>query len=91
VLDDYETAPVSEPVRATLAYLRKLTLAPEDVGPDDARAVLAADVSEAALVDAVYVCALFNVMDRVADALGFAVPADFGKGAGLLLARGYKM
>lgn len=91
VLEDYETAPIGEPLRATLAYVRKLTLTPEAVGADDAQAVLAAGVSEAALLDAVYICAMFNVMDRVADALGFAVPPNFGKGAGTLLRRGYKI
>jgi alkylhydroperoxidase family enzyme len=91
VLADFETAPTGEALRATLRYLRKLTLTPDALGPDDARVVRAAGVSEAALVDAVYICAMFNLMDRVADALGFAIPADFGKGAGAQLTRGYGM
>jgi alkylhydroperoxidase family enzyme len=91
VLDDFTTAPISEPLRATLAFLRALTNTPEAVTAADARAVLAAGVSPAALSDAIYICALFNTMDRIADALGFAVPSDFGKGAGTLLTRGYKL
>jgi hypothetical protein len=33
-------------------------------------------VSEDAILDAILVCALFNTIDRVADALGFEVPPD---------------
>jgi hypothetical protein len=41
----------------------------------------------------VYVCALFNVIDRIADALDFAIPteAEFTKGAPLLLRAGYRL
>lgn len=31
-------------------------------------------MSDEALADAVHVCALFNVIDRIADALGFDLP-----------------
>jgi hypothetical protein len=48
-------------------------------------------VSDAALRDAVYVCALFNLIDRVSDALDFAIPSQegFAKIGKLLLKRGY--
>jgi len=45
--------------------------------PDDLRtAALPRDVSRQALVDALYVAAYFNVIDRVADAFGFDLPTD---------------
>jgi uncharacterized peroxidase-related enzyme len=75
VLADYRTAPVSERVRATLVFLEKLTLKPQSVTAADAAAARAAGVSDAALKDAVFICTLFCVIDRVADALGF-VPSD---------------
>lgn len=53
--------------------------------------VRAAGVSERAILDAIYVCAAFNLIDRVADALGFDIPASFTKGAAGLLQRGYKL
>ena len=61
-------------MRATLGFLQKLTLDPEAVTPADAAAVLASGVSAEALVDAIHVCTLFNVIDRIADALGFDLP-----------------
>jgi alkylhydroperoxidase family enzyme len=73
-LDDPATAPIGEGLRATLGFLRKLTLEPEAIGPDDAELVRAAGVSDEALEDAIHVCALFNVIDRIADALGFDLP-----------------
>ena len=58
-----------------LAFLEKLTLRPEDVGPADAEAVRAAGVSDRALQDAITVCALFNMIVRLADSLGWDVPS----------------
>jgi alkylhydroperoxidase family enzyme len=73
-LEDWSTAPLDERLRASLGFLRKLTLEPDGVGPADVKAVRAAGVSAEALEDAIDVCALFNIIDRVADALGFEVP-----------------
>ncbi len=54
-----------------LSFLEKLTLAPGDVGQDDLTPLHAAGVSDAAIEDAIYVCAFFNIIDRVADSLDF--------------------
>jgi alkylhydroperoxidase family enzyme len=62
---------VDERVRATLRALARLTVDPEHFGQDDLVEARAAGVSDAALADAVAVCALFNVATRCADALGF--------------------
>ena len=71
VLTDYRTAPINEKLRATLAFLEKMTLAPGELGAADIVAVRAAGVSDQALLQAAYVGALFNMIDRIADALGF--------------------
>ena len=92
MLADWRTAPVSDGLRATLGFLAKLTLEPDGVGPADAAAVRAAGVSEDALVDAISVCALFNMIDRIADALAFHVPPreDAVRAAPGFFARGYR-
>jgi alkylhydroperoxidase family enzyme len=74
VLDDYRTAPIGEPLRTTLAFLEKLTLTPGEVGPDDVAPMLAAGVSRTAIEEAIYVAAMFNVIDRLADAFDFELP-----------------
>ncbi|MBT9558111.1 MAG: hypothetical protein IV100_18910 [Myxococcales bacterium] len=93
VLDDYRRAPISEGLRSTLAFLERMTLAPDALTPDDARAVLAAGVSKAALEDAIEVAYLFNIYDRLADSMGWHVPEEgsrFYEGAAaMLLKRGY--
>ena len=66
-----ETAPISPQLKAALGLVRKLTLAPEEVGADDLRATLDAGVSQDGVIDALYVCFAFNLIDRVPDALGF--------------------
>jgi hypothetical protein len=60
VLDDYETAPVDERLRATLHFLETL---------DPGRA-LAAGVTKRALRDAADVQAGFEMITRFADAIG---------------------
>jgi alkylhydroperoxidase family enzyme len=92
VLADWRTAPIEEGLRATLAFLEKLTLRPEEIEPADAAAVSTAGVSDEALEDAIHVCALFNAIDRIADALDFHVPAreDAERAAPRFFARGYR-
>jgi hypothetical protein len=74
--------------------LKKMTLEPEKLGPDDVRPVLALGASRQAVQDAMHVAFLFNVYDRLADAMGWDVPAE-GSGfwqtsAKRLLSRGYE-
>jgi uncharacterized peroxidase-related enzyme len=90
-LDDVDTAPLAEPLRATLRLLRKLAR-DRSVNADDVRAVLAAGASRAQVVDALAVGFAFGVTNRLADTFGFAMPgADaLEAGAKYLLARGYK-
>ena len=76
-----------------LAFLEKLTLRPEEVGPADAEAVRAARVSDRALQDAITVCALFNMIVRLADSLGWEVPTPerLRQRAPAMLAGGYAL
>jgi len=91
VLADLETAPIEEPLRATLCLLGKLTRE-QAVNADDMLAVLSAGVSPEQIEDALAVCFAFNTTNRLADAFGFFVPGhkDFEAGAKFLLQRGYR-
>ena len=90
---DWRTAPVTPELRATLGFLEKLTLHPADVTREDADAVRAAGVSEEALIDAIHVCALFSMIVRLADSLGWDVPSfeSFSERADAMLASGYAL
>lgn len=64
-----------------------MTLRPEELTGADAGRVREAGVSDEALVDAIHVAALFNMIDRMADALGWDVPpfeAFFERPEGML-------
>jgi uncharacterized peroxidase-related enzyme len=91
VLADLDSAPVPEPLRATLRMLGKLTRE-GTVSAQDMRQVLAAGVSRQQIEDALAVCAAFNITGRLADAFGFQVlsPESFEAGAKYLLKRGYR-
>ena len=60
----------------TLGFLEKLTLRPDALSVRDAEAVLTAGVREDALVDAIHVAALFNMIVRLADSFDWHVPLD---------------
>ncbi len=91
MLADWRTAPVDPKVRATLGFLEKLTLAPAELRPADVEPLRRAGVSDAAIEDAIHVCVLFNVYDRLADSLTFHLPGPDGYAASgrSLMERGY--
>ena len=74
-----------------LGFLEKLTLAPESLTADDVAPLRRAGLSDAAIEDAIHVCTLFNVYDRLADAFEFHIPEQegFEQSATMLLKRGY--
>lgn len=92
VLDDWRSAPIDERTRAMLAFLEKLTLDPDSVSVADVAPLRRAGLSDAAIEDAIHVCTIFNVYDRLADSFEFDIPdaEGFRQGAKSLLRRGYQ-
>ena len=94
MLDDFESAPIETKLKATLRFLRKMTLEPDALTRDDARAAIAAGVDKAALTQAIHVAYLFNIYDRLADSMGWDVPEKtrgyYQVAARRLLTRGYQ-
>ena len=90
---DWRSAPLEPRLRATLVFLERMTLRPEELTHADAEAVYAVGVSRAALVDAIHVCAAFNMIVRLADSLGWDVPPPeaFAARAPVLLEEGYTL
>lgn len=78
-------------MRAMLEFLEKLTLQPESLSAADVLLLRAAGLSDAAMEDAIHVCTLFSVYDRLADSLNFHIPDEkgFTQQATMLLKRGY--
>jgi alkylhydroperoxidase family enzyme len=74
-----------------LAFLEKLTLQPDSVSASDIKPLRAEGLSSQAIEDAIHVCTLFNVYDRLADSFAFEIPDDrgFAMSASTLLKRGY--
>ena len=75
-----------------LGFLEKLTLHPEAIKPSDVQPLREAHISKQAIEDAIYICAFFNMIDRVADALNFNVPSSefFAHRAEVTAQRGYR-
>ena len=91
VLQDWRTAPIDARLRAALGFIEKLTLQPDSVRPADVAPLRAAGISGEGIEDAIQVCTLFNVYDRLADAMGWYLPDQAGYAASgrNLMKRGY--
>lgn len=61
-----------------LEFLEKLTLTPANITADDIAPLKAAGLTDTAIEEAIYVCYLFNIMDRLADAFDFHLPSRKG-------------
>ena len=90
---DWRTAPIGGPLRAMLGFIEKMTLRPSELTRADADAVRAAGVGDEAIIDAIHVAALFNMIVRLADSLGWDVPRfeEFYARADGMLASGYAL
>jgi alkylhydroperoxidase family enzyme len=87
-----ESAAISAEARAMLPLLAKATREHASFEPGDFAAARALGVSDEAIRDALYVSYLFNIINRMADALVFHVgsQASFDKSTKSLLGRGYR-
>jgi uncharacterized peroxidase-related enzyme len=75
-LDHWREGSFEPRITSTMELLEKVTLAPEKVGGDDVQAVRVAGVSDAAIVHALYLCFLFNTVNRLANAFGYSWETD---------------
>jgi uncharacterized peroxidase-related enzyme len=80
-------------VTAACRFIEKATREPENLGPEDARAAFSAGVSRVALAEAMQVAFVFNVINRIANALDFSYPSDKVRvrGASMLRRMGYRL
>jgi alkylhydroperoxidase family enzyme len=90
-LEDHHDPSIAAPLQAALGFVEELTLRPDSVDEQTVDAAVRAGVSPAALRDAIEVCAAFNVIDRIADALDFERQTEgaLRVGARRLSTRGY--
>ena len=76
MMADLETAPLDPKLRAILAYCRKLVTNESALTESDRKAVLSAGWSEQALLDAIWVTALFCLYNKLADGVGLIPRPD---------------
>lgn len=77
----------------TLGFLEKLTNTPDSIRPPDLGALRRNRVNESAILDAIYICVGFNIINRIADAMDFKIPPKyvFERGTKFMRKFGYKM
>ena len=69
-LADQNAPQVPEKLRPLLALVSKLNTLPVEIDPADVQPSLDAGWSEAAISDAIHICATFNYMNRVIEGFG---------------------
>lgn len=83
---------MDDSLRSTLAFLEKITLSPREIDKHDIAELRRTGLTDRAILDATYVCVGFNIIARIAEALGFDIPSEelFSRAAKLLRLFGYK-
>jgi uncharacterized peroxidase-related enzyme len=76
LVEDLETAPVDDRLRALLRLVRLVTLTPNRIGPEDVAAPQAAGWSEAAVRHAVAISARYGMVNRLSMAHGIEVDPE---------------
>jgi uncharacterized peroxidase-related enzyme len=79
VMQDYQTAPVTEQIRAALGFLQKLTQSPEAVIAEDLEPMHAAGLTDEAIEELVQICFVFCTINRLADAFDFEIAEGTGR------------
>jgi len=76
-----------------LGFLERLTDAPERIGAYDVALLREQGISDRAIVDATYICVGFNIINRIADAVGFELPPPgvFTRGTWFMRRFGYRL
>lgn len=70
LMNDLEASDIEETMKPLLAYVGKLTRTPSMMIQNDADRVYAAGWDERALFDAISICGLFNLMNRIVEGSG---------------------
>jgi len=80
-------------VLAMLPFLAKLTASPDNVSTGDLFSLRSAEISDAAIADAAYVCMLFCAFNRIADSFDCRLmePEQLAVVSKLLLDKGYDL
>ena len=68
--EDWRTAGLDDVTTAMLDFTERLTREPASVGREDVERLRGAGLDDRAITDVVQVCAYFNYINRIADALG---------------------
>ena len=75
-IDANDSTAIRPEVAAMLPLLEKVTLTPDQVTSADVDTVRAAEVPDEAIVDALHVNLIFNIMNRLANAFEFSWDSD---------------
>ncbi len=78
MLEDLDSAPISEKDRTLYAFIRKMVADSTSIGPSDVDRAKQAGWSDEALYDAITVCSLFQFYNNWIDATGVSDMSEFG-------------
>ena len=93
VLNDAETAPISNKMKALLNIAGKVQILGKEVTPDDIAAAKSEAATDREIHDTVLIAAAFSMFNRYVDGLGSLTPTDPEAyvAMGERMAKGYKL
>ena len=91
IMDDLDHAPVDDKMKAILKFLQKLTTSPSQMSKYDIDPLRSAGISDEAIEEAIHVCGVFSVINRLADSFDFELSSNPKKVGKFLFKNGYGM
>jgi uncharacterized peroxidase-related enzyme len=90
-IEDFRQAKLPSKLQTILVFLEIFTKTPDELTAEHVRTVLDNGITRQDIEDAIAVSTLFGITVRLADALGFEIPADsdFSRSAPRMLEKGY--
>jgi uncharacterized peroxidase-related enzyme len=74
ILDNFEASDlIDQKTKGLLRYAEKITRTPHDITKEDITALKELGLNDTEILEGVYVASAFNMIDRLADALGTPV------------------
>lgn len=91
IVEDVDNAPIEAKLKETLKFIKKLTVSPNTLTKEDYIPMREAGLSNEAIREAIHVCGVFSVINRLADAFDFPMSSRPEKVGKFLFKNGYGM
>lgn len=91
VMDNIDEALINDKMKTILKFIKKLTTTPYEISEKDILELRKAEISNEAIKEAINICGVFCVINRLADAFDFETSSNTNKTGNFLFKYGYSL